>query len=232
MLNQPVPTESKISVRIPKWKWTLLGLYMALIIGLVGLDYTNTVQILDVFRGELFWSCFTIIVTFLTQVVLVFGQGTTDLCRPVRRRRIVAPVAIGAVMISVLVTGIYLALRKATDAPWPDISKSNAIIFVLAVTWLAWGVVFFYIFKGAEKYKVARNLVGFLLSGSLLNLLVTVPSHIVVSRKPGCFVGIDTLVALVAGVCVMLWSFGPAILLLFLREYRNEELRREAGVDS
>ena len=228
MLNQPGPTESKISVRMPKWKWILLGLYMALTIGLVGLDYTNTVQILDVFRGELFWSCFTIIVTFLTQAVLVFGQGTADLCRPVRRRRIVAPVAIGAIMMSILAVGIYLALREATDVPWPDISKSGYVItFVLAVTWLAWGVVFLYIFAGAEKYKVARNLVSILLSGSLLNLLVTVPSHIVVSRRPGCFVGIDTLIALVAGVCVMLWSFGPAILLLFLREYRNEEIRRQ-----
>jgi len=199
---------------------------MALIIGLVGLDYTNTVQILDVFRGELFWSCFTIIVTFFTQAVLVFGQGTTDLCQPVRRRRIVAPVVISSVMMSILAVGIYLALREATDVPWPDISKDNTLIFVLAVAWLAWGAVFLYIFAGAEKYKAARNLVAFLLSGSLLNLLVTVPSHIVVSRRPGCFVGLDTMVALVAGVCVMLWSFGPAILLLFLREYRNEEIRR------
>jgi len=38
-------------------------------------------------------------------------------------------------------------------------------------------------------------------------------------------VGILTAVGIASGIYVMLWSFGPAILLLFFREKRKFELR-------
>ena len=50
-----------------------------------------------------------------------------------------------------------------------------------------------------------------LLAGSLAELLASIPSHLIVRRRPGCFVGIGTMMGIMAGVYVMLFCFGPMI---------------------
>jgi hypothetical protein len=66
-----------------------------------------------------------------------------------------------------------------------------------------------------------RRLVRWILAGSLLRLLATIPSHFIVRRRPGCFVGLLTFGGLMAGLYVMTWAFGPGIALLFWSEIRQ-----------
>ena len=81
--------------------------------------------------------------------------------------------------------------------------------------------------RGLDRFSIIGRLTGLIFAGSLAALLVSIPAHIIVSRRPGCFVGLVTALGIASGVYVMLWSFGPAILLLFLSEKRRFE-RREA----
>jgi hypothetical protein len=62
-------------------------------------------------------------------------------------------------------------------------------------------------------------------------MLAAVPSHLIVSRRPGCLVGLATAIGIVAGIYVMMWSFGPAIFLLFLQEGRRQEVEQTAAAD-
>jgi len=81
-----------------------------------------------------------------------------------------------------------------------------------------------------ERYKTLRNFITTMLAGSLLSLMVSIPSHIIVSRRPGCFVGMMTSLGISSGIFVMLWAFGPGIIILFLREKRKTELRKNVKV--
>jgi predicted RNA-binding Zn-ribbon protein involved in translation (DUF1610 family) len=56
-----------------------------------------------------------------------------------------------------------------------------------------------------------------------------VPSHIVTSRRSYCLAGGMTMLGIVAGVYVMLFTFGPALAVLFLRpRYHREQMERPA----
>lgn len=82
--------------------------------------------------------------------------------------------------------------------------------------------------RGKRRFKFIANLAASLFIGSLAELLVTIPSHLIVSRRPGCLVGLGTMLGMAAGVYVLFWAFGPAILLLYLypeyRRHRNDRL--------
>lgn len=73
------------------------------------------------------------------------------------------------------------------------------------------------------RYRILSRISGALFAGSLLELLATVPAHVIVIRRPGCLVGLGTMLGIIAGLNVMFFSFGPMVLLLFLRpRYRRE----------
>jgi hypothetical protein len=92
-----------------------------------------------------------------------------------------------------------------------------AALAVIALSWIGWGVLLFGRLRDKPRYTVLRKLTTYVFAGSLAELLATVPSHVIVSRRPGCLVGIGTAIGIIAGCAVMIFSFGPAIAILFLR---------------
>lgn len=123
-------------------------------------------------------------------------------------------------MMAVLAGALSLALGELFEIHnegW----AAEAFLGIMALYWIIWGVLFFSYSWGAERYRVLRNLTMSILAGSLVTLLASVPAHIIVSRRPGCFVGMLTMFGIIGGAYVMLWSFGPGIILLFLRENGN-----------
>jgi hypothetical protein len=210
-------------------RWVLLGLYLLLIIGLI-LSAEDD--------WELSRAAGLLGIMLVGQGVLIFGTGTIQLCRPMRRRRLVLPVIAAAAMLTVLCIGLFTALSELfyVDHYWNDVSRS-VWIPVLLSSWCAWGLLLWSYVWRWERFRLLSRLAGILLTGSLAQLLATVPSHLIVSRRPGCLVGIGTMVGIIAGVYVMLFSFGPMIAVLFLRpRYRRERLTatpfcRQCGYD-
>jgi hypothetical protein len=74
-----------------------------------------------------------------------------------------------------------------------------------------------------SRYSALGRLAGAIFAGSLVELLATVPSHVIVSRRPVCLVGLGTMLGIIAGCYAMLFSFGPMIVLLFLRPRHRRE---------
>lgn len=209
----------KINMKI--LKWVFLGLYIAIIIGLLGMFYHHGEYLIQ----KLFWPLFLLAVTVISQALLIFGAGTVNLCTPIRPRRLVLPVIVAAVMMTVLVAAFCFCLAELLY-----LDDKNWIVYpfwiIVGLSWILWSIVFFIMYRDTERYKTLRNLVAALIAGSLIELLVAIPSHIIVSRRPGCFVGMMTACGIIAGIFVMLWAFGPGITLLFLRERRKAELQR------
>jgi len=68
-------------------------------------------------------------------------------------------------------------------------------------------------------------LIRALVAGSVLETVVAIPVHIWATRQHGCYCERGTYTTLVLSGTLLLWAFGPGIVLLYLRErYRRERL--------
>ena len=212
----------KINIKI--LRWIFLVLYVAIIIGLLGMAYSGKSQLLfyEELNGKLFWTIFVLGITLISQILFIFTAGTVNLCQPIRRKRLIFPVIIASLMISVLVLSLFTALRELliNKTEFPD----NFWLIIFGLNWIGWSIVFLISYKNIERYKTLKNLINILIGGSLIELLVTIPSHIIVAKRPGCFVGMGTAFGITGGISVMLWAFGPGIILLFLQQKYKAEL--------
>lgn len=217
----------KIDMKI--LRWVLPGLYVVLVVGLLGMAYSGRlpgwIPPLEALEGKLFWTFIVLAITVVSQAVFILVPGTIDLCRPVRRRRLAAPVLIAALMMALLVAALTLCIVELAELSEPD---WFAYVFwaIIGSSWITWSIVFFKKYRDTVRYKALKNLVSTVIAGSLLELLVAIPSHIIVSRRPGCLVGLGTACGIGTGIVVMLWAFGPGVILLFLREKYKAELER------
>ena len=213
-------------------RWTLVGLYVAVVVGLLGLSYAGGAPewlIFGELEGELLLAIFVVLVTVLSQALFLFATGTVNLCRPVRRPRLLAPLAMAALLMTLLVFGGAMALAELFEL---DSFEPPAFVMwaVIVLIWLVWAAAFYLTYGQQERFHALRRLVTAVIAGSLVELLVSIPAHLIVSRRPGCFVGLGTSIGLTCGVLVMLWAFGPGIVILFLRDrYGRERREREAN---
>ena len=198
-----------------RWlRWVLLALYSGLILSLSGIAFLG---------GGGGFAFAALVLTFGSQALLIFGSGKLELSRPIRGWRLVIPATVASLMLAILVGAVGGALWELfyLEDDWIIL----VALALVAVSWIVWSLLIFIYCRGWEQINLIGRLTGLLLAGSLAALLVSIPAHIIVSRRPGCFVGGFTALGIASGIFVMLWSFGPAILLLFFREKRRFELR-------
>jgi hypothetical protein len=103
------------------------------------------------------------------------------------------------------------------------IETNTALLEVWGVLWLVWGVVFYLYFR--NKSEVVTRVVSWLLRGSVLELLIVVPCHVLVRRRHECCAPLVTSFGIVAGVAIMLLSFGPSVLFLYKKRLDGYAMR-------
>ncbi len=212
-----------------RWlRWVLLALYLGLVLSLGG----GTALFNE---GGNEGTAFVITVLALTlgsQALFLFGSGKLELSRPIRGWRLFIPTAVAGLMLAILIGAAALAIAELfyLNKGWVGVLLLYALV---PVSWIAWSALLFVYCRGWERFTLIGRLTGLIFAGSLATLLVSIPAHIIVSRRPGCFVGLFTALGIASGILVMFWSFGPAILLLFFKEKRRFELRgaRQTAVE-
>ena len=195
-------------------RWVFHALYLLLILALLVMPLVNNGS-----GGDVAGMAIALVVMVVGQALLIFGSGTIALCRPIRRRRLLLPVFVAATMLALLAIGLCIAIWELLyldSNPHQDLF-GYAAFGVIGLSWIGWGVLLFGRLRDKPRYVVLRKLTTYVFAGSLAELLATVPSHVIVSRRPGCLVGLGTAIGIVAGCAVMIFSFGPAIAILFLR---------------
>ena len=107
--------------------------------------------------------------------------------------------------------------------PYPDSANGNgwhffwAVVITIAMFWLIWGAVFRQYAKADDEAALLKRLTRWLLRGSILELIIAVPSHVIVRRRDDCCAPIGTFWGIATGISVMLLCFGPGVYFLFVK---------------
>lgn len=166
------------------------------------------------------------------QVLLLFLSVDTVWRRLKPQRHAKVTAGLVGVMVTVLSIAIFFAIAMAHSGDNFDIpileeiipvgSELSVFLATIAVIWGIWGVVFYTFAKRASN--VVDSAVSWLIKGSVLELLVAVPCHIIVRQREWCCAQYVSAYGIAAGIAIMLMAFGPSALLLYKRkldEYKD-----------
>ena len=82
---------------------------------------------------------------------------------------------------------------------------------------------------GASILDPAGRLYRWLVAGSVLELLIAVPSHIIVNRRHDCTAPFVSSFGVATGLAMLLMSIGPGALFLYRARMRRIGAARRAG---
>ena len=90
-----------------------------------------------------------------------------------------------------------------------------SIVAAFVCAWAIWFIAFYRFARSHGPESLMHRATKWLLRGSILELLVAVPSHLIVRRRDDCCARAGTFWGIATGISVMLIAFGPAIFFLF-----------------
>jgi hypothetical protein len=199
----------------PKWVYAIIIVYSLLILGLISALVIPTAMNPDDLLVPLLVSVSLLVIG---QVSLIYVPVRVNNRRPFTRRSLWLPLIGSGLLAGVLVLGACMALwewwRLEDQWMWAAIAASSG-------TWIIWSIVFWMMSATHAPAAIASRLHRWLIAGSVLELLVAVPTHLIVRRRQECCAGIATMLGICMGVAVMLLAFGPSIGFLYYRRWKQ-----------
>jgi len=98
--------------------------------------------------------------------------------------------------------------------------------------WILWSIVFARATRLDAPQDIVSRLCRQLLTGSILSLLIAVPTHIVARHRNYCCAGFGTFVGIVFGLAVLLLAFGPGIFFLYAARWKKLHPDTASGTES
>jgi hypothetical protein len=145
-------------------------------------------------------------------------------------RPLKSSVIAAGVMSTLLTTGLITLILELPDW-WEPIIKEDSysvhlsIWGVMLIIWCVWAWVFFVYWKQGDRYTQLGKIIRGLIAASILETLIAVPVHIWATRQRECYCCRGTYTTLILAGTVLIWAFGPGIILLYMREkYRRAKL--------
>ena len=166
------------------------------------------------------------------QVLLLFLSVDTSWRRLKPQRHAKVTAGLVGIMVAILTLAVFFAIAVAHSGDdfgipiFEDIDSEgwqlSIFLATIVVIWSIWGVVFYTFANRASN--VVDSAVNWLIKGSVLELLVAVPCHIIVRQRDWCCAQYVSAYGIAAGIAIMLLAFGPSSLLLYKRkldEYKD-----------
>jgi hypothetical protein len=170
-----------------------------------------------------------LVVMGLAQAALLAVPVRVSSRRPITRRPLALTIVAGALMMGGLVAGAFYSLTGFIFRDnSPDVCGWVALALGV-VAWCAWALIFFRVSRSAAPGDFVSRLCKDMLRGSILELQIAVPTHIVARYRGDCCADVMTFIGLALGISVMLFSFGPGVLFLFVARWRRLHPGREAA---
>jgi hypothetical protein len=203
----------------PKWVLAVVAGYILLLIAALAVPWIAMIH------NDGTWPVLIIftIVFLLLLASLMFVPIRIRRQRPLSRRSIWIPLLCTGLLAGLIGYGTILALWELVDS---DIYHRSYDPFLLALLpavglWALWAGLFYLLTRSRGRTSIALTLHNWLLVGTLLELLIAVPSHLIVRRRGDCCAGVMTGTAICLGVLVAILAFGPAVAILYLKRFRQ-----------
>ena len=210
-----------------RWALVVVALYLLMLLVLtvpVALlafaPQANAKDIVEAYGYFPYWLWAGVMV--LAQAALLVVPVRIANRRPVARRSLLWPVVTTGLMMGGLATGamysLYeFAMRDKAWEGWFWLAGLGSGV----VIWVVWAVLFYRAGAGANPSDVISRQCRLLLRGSILELLIAVPTHLVARSRNYCCAGAMTFIGLTLGISVMLFSYGPAVFFLYVERWRR-----------
>jgi hypothetical protein len=117
-------------------------------------------------------------------------------------------------------------LQVNLGGPLSDWSYFIAMGLLISIVWMVWGGIFYRYYRTAELEGWSRVWLRRVWRGSVLELLIAVPTHVVVRGREDCCAPAVSFMGIVTGLAVMLLCFGPGVLFLYLDRARRLQARK------
>ena len=170
------------------------------------------------------------------QALLLFLSVDTSWRHARPRQHIVVTAALASFFTVTLALSALFSIEVAVfgdkrPPPWEDKVDLflNTLFGIWIGLWMIWGVVFYEYYRDASN-AVSRA-VAWLLRGSVLELLIAVPAHVIVRQRGDCSAPLVTGFGIVTGIAIMLLSFGPGVLALYKKRIDAYHRKRERCVE-
>lgn len=163
-------------------------------------------------------------VVILSEVLLLIIPVRIVKQRPRPQRGLWATAIAAGALFAIVALGIVWSVFAAVlgDLSIENIAFLLALIFLL-VNWLVWSCIFRAFARNTEPGSYIRRLMKWLLRGTILELLIAIPSHVIVRHKDVCCAHGITAAGIATGLAVMLISFGPGVYFLYAERIESKK---------
>jgi hypothetical protein len=164
------------------------------------------------------------------QAVLLFLSVDISHQRLKPKAHIATTCVTAALLFGMLCIGAIFCIDAAFNADsnnrfmdWLLGTRGSVLLFWMFL-WAFWALVFYLFYRNSSN--ATSQIVKWLLRGSVLELLIAVPSHVIVRRRHECCAPIFTGLGITAGIAIMLLSFGPSVFFLYKKRLNVRATRK------
>ena len=215
-----------------RWGIVITAFYAAIVIVLLGpglalLTGHPLGKVSDFYTSWLLWLWVLFLVA--GEALLLFLSVDTSHRRLRPRQHILHSVITGGLLFALLSAGAVWSIDSALfgDDSVTVPSRDWGVVATWIGLWIAWGWVFWLYLR--HRSDGLDRMMSWLLKGSVLELLIAVPCHVLVRQRDECSAPTVSGFGIVTGAAVMLLSFGPGVLFLFRRRLDAYRGRRPPG---
>jgi hypothetical protein len=115
----------------------------------------------------------------------------------------------------------FLTPFDANEVSPSDLQTLVGMIIIVLVFWFIWALIFRHFARADDPDTLLKRSTRWLLRGSILELLIAVPSHVIVRRREDCCAPIGSFWGIATGISVMLLCFGPGVFFLFVERFER-----------
>ena len=220
-----------------RWAWMVAALYVAALLALTApavlVAFVPHVKIGDAWDAFKWWPYWVWLgVMLVSQWALLAVPVRVASLRPVSQGPVWRTILAGGLAAGGLVVGTFFSIYEFIIQ---DKSLDNGpfltAVEVGLLAWCVWALIFSRMSRRMEPTDWVSRQCRWLVRGSILELLVAVPTHVVARYRDYCCAGFMTFIGLTMGVSVMLFAYGPAVFLLFAGRWKrlHPDPRRAIG---
>jgi hypothetical protein len=131
-----------------------------------------------------------------------------------------------ALLAALLSMGMGASLLDMSRTNWMEqIGNLPGFYTIILVLWGFWALVFYLHWRSKDRLSRLNWMLNSLITGTIMDLFVAIGVYAWNPQQDDCWCARGAYTGLVLGATVMIWLFGPGIILLFLHRQRGQQTR-------